>query len=174
MKKKNRYPYLIEEIVFVLIYLMLLAFVVLIILEFAFQDWDSTTAIGAASLLALVTVAYCFKKEVVNYWCHISFSENEIISYRWRKPLCAIDLRKPVYFAEMCLNQYRGQTKVVIISNDPLFDKERAIAKKDYRSLPFRYSAYYSPTRQIIVQKKHVNIENDWIQEKLPYADMEF
>lgn len=174
MEKQNRYPYLLEEIFFVLTFLLVIAFVIIVNLEFAFQGWESSTVILFSSIIIIFCVTLSFKKEVFNYWCHISISASEIVSYRFNKQICVIDESKRVYYAEMCWNQYRGQTKIIIISNEPIFDKKRIIIKKDSRNKQFRYSVYYSPTTQIILQKKHISEKDTWVREELPYFDMVF
>lgn len=174
MKKQYRYPYFLEEIFFVLTYLLVIAFVIIVNLEFAFQGWESATTILLSSMIVILCTTLSFKKEVFNYWCHISISDSEIASYRFNKQLCVIDESKRVYYAEMCWNQYRGQTKIIIVSNEPIFDNKRIVVKKDFRKKQFRYSAYYSPTTQIILQKKHISEKETWIREGLPYSDMDF
>lgn len=167
MKTKRVYPYVVEEIVSVVVLLGTLFILSIIVLEFAFQDVSSSIALLLTAILAIYNILLTFKKELTNYWSHVLLTENYIVSYRAARPLCHINRKETVYYTVLYLKEYRAKTEVIVISNSPIFEKN-IINNREGKV--FRYSAYFSPTKQIVLPKKTISIDGSWVKESVKGA----
>lgn len=164
MKTKRVYPYIVEELVTIIVLIMTVFFMIIIILEFAFQDIGSSIALLLIAILALYNIFFTYKKEVINFWCHIVFTDNNIVSYRMARPLCCINREETIYYAIMYQKEYRAKTEVVVISNSPLFDNNII---NNGKGKTFRYSTYFCPAKQIVLPTTYIFIDSNWVKETI-------
>lgn len=103
----------------------------------------------------------------LKYWNHLLITKTEIISKRFNKTQCRINLREDVYYTTMLWKKSGWHTRVMIISNEPLFSDGLPLRRESYEALKsLHYRDIYDAGRQVVI-----SLENPAANRLFPFTE---